>query len=206
MDRTNWKLGQININLLILGIAYKGIAFPVLWLFLPKQGNSNTAERIELLERFLGIFDLSKIAYLVADREFVGKAWFAYLRSHQIRLRVRIKQDTLIANAQGLEVNAWTLFRDLKVGEARVLSGARRLWGCELYAAGMKLEDGDFLIVVSSDSPNTILEDYAHRWEIETLFVRFKKLSSDPLKASSVTASTFWPFYSNGEIFGVKKR
>ncbi len=34
----------------------------------------------------------------------------------------------------------------------------------------MKLEDGDFLIVVSSDSPTTILEDYANRWEIETLF------------------------------------
>ena len=73
LDRTNWKFGQVNINLLILGIAYKGIAFPVLWLFLSKQGNSNTAERIELLERFLGIFGLSKIAYLVADREFVGK-------------------------------------------------------------------------------------------------------------------------------------
>jgi hypothetical protein len=238
LDRTNWKFGQVNINLLILGIAYKGIAFPVLWSFLPKPGNSNTAERIELLERFLRLFGLPKIAYLVADREFVGKAWFAYLRSRQIRLRIRIKQDTLIANAQGAEVNAWTLFRDLKVGEARGLSGARRLWGCELYAAGMKLEDGDFLIVVSSDSPNTILEDYANRWEIETLFgclktrgfcfedthltegerinkliallalaftwahltgewlaqhqpIRFKKLSSDPSKASFVTASTF---------------
>jgi hypothetical protein len=126
-------------------------------LCLPKQGNSNTAERIELLERFLGIFDRAKIAYLVAERELVGKAWFAYLRSRQIRWRVRSKPDTLIANAQGLEVNAWTLFRDLKVGEVRVLSGARRLWGCELYAAGMKLEDGDFLIVVSSDSPNPTL-------------------------------------------------
>jgi hypothetical protein len=62
MDRTNWKFGQININLLILGIAYKGIAFPVLWLFLPKQGNSNRAERIELIERFLDIFGGDKVA------------------------------------------------------------------------------------------------------------------------------------------------
>jgi Transposase DDE domain len=237
LDRTNWKFGLVNINLLILGVAYKGIAFPVLWLFLPKQGNSNTAERIKLLEQFLGIFGLHKIAYVVADREFVGKAWFAYLRSCRIRFRIRIKQDTLLANARGLEVNAWTLFRDLKAGEVRVLSGTRRMWGCDLYAAGMKLEDGDFLIVVSSDSPTTILEDYANRWEIETLFgclktrgfrfedthlsegerinklvallalaftwahltgewlaqhqpIRFKKLSSDPSKASSATGST----------------
>ena len=170
MDRTNWKFGQININLLILGIAYQGIAFPVLWLSLPKQGNSNTAERIELIERFLGIFGWDKVAYLVADREFVGKAWFAYLRSRQIRLRIRVKQNTLLANARGVEVNAWTLFRDLKPGEARLLSGTRRVWGCDLYVGGMKLEDGDFLIVVSSDSPTTILEDYANRWKIETLF------------------------------------
>jgi hypothetical protein len=170
MDRINWKFGQSNINLLILGIAYKGIAFPVLWRFLPKQGNSNTAERIELLERFLGIFDRSKIAYLVADREFVGKAWFAYLRSRPIRLRIRIKQDTLLTNAHGVEVNAWTLFRDLKPSEARLLSATRRVWGGEVYVVGMKLEDGDFLIVVGSDSPTTILEDYANRWEIETLF------------------------------------
>jgi hypothetical protein len=142
----------------------------VLWLFPPKQGNSNTAERIELIERFLGIFGWDKGAYLVADREFVGKAWFASLRSRQVRLRIRIKQDTLLANARGLEVKAWTLFRDRKPGEARLLSGTRRVWGCDLYVVGMKLEDGDFLIVVSSDSPTTILEDYANRWEIETLF------------------------------------
>jgi hypothetical protein len=237
MDRTNWKFGQSNINLLILGIAYKGIAFPVLWLFLPKQGNSNTAERVELIERFLDIVGWDKVAYLVADREFVGKAWFAYLRSRQIRLRIRIKQDTLLTNARGVEVNAWTVFRDLKPGEARLLSGTRRVWGCELYVVGMKLEDGGFLIVVSSDSPTTILEDYANRWEIETLFgclktrgfrfedthlsegerinkrvalwalaftwayltgewlaqhqpIHFKKLYSDPSKASSVTGST----------------
>jgi hypothetical protein len=170
LDRTNWKFGRVNINLLMVGIAYKGTAFPVLWSFLPKQGNSNTAERIELLERFIGIFGLTKIAYLVADREFVGKAWFAYLRSRPIRFRIRIKQDTLMANAQGLEINAWVLFRDLKPGEARLLSGTRRIWSGDLYAVGMKLEEGDFLIVVSSDSPSTTLEDYANRWEIETLF------------------------------------
>lgn len=29
MDRTNWKLGKTNINILVLGAAYKGIAFPI---------------------------------------------------------------------------------------------------------------------------------------------------------------------------------
>jgi len=46
MDRTNWKLGKVDINILVLGIAYKGIAFPIFWMLLPKKGNSNTNERI----------------------------------------------------------------------------------------------------------------------------------------------------------------
>jgi hypothetical protein len=170
LDRTNWKFGKVDINILMLGIASKGIAFPVLWSFLAKAGNSNTSERIELLERFIALFGIEKLAYLVADREFVGKGWFAYLRSRSIRLRIRIKRDTLIGNAQGLAVNAWMLFRGLKPGEARLLSGTRHIWGCDLYVVGLKLESGDFLIVVGSDSPSTLLEDYAQRWEIETWF------------------------------------
>lgn len=29
MDRTNWKFGKANINILVLGVAYRGIAFPI---------------------------------------------------------------------------------------------------------------------------------------------------------------------------------
>ncbi|MFN2456559.1 MAG: hypothetical protein ABR577_20410, partial [Pyrinomonadaceae bacterium] len=31
LDRTNWQLGQTPLNLLVLGIAYKGVAIPILW-------------------------------------------------------------------------------------------------------------------------------------------------------------------------------
>jgi len=30
----NWKLGKSNINLLVLGVAYKGMPTPLLWDFL----------------------------------------------------------------------------------------------------------------------------------------------------------------------------
>ena len=46
IDRTNWKFGKFDINILTLGIAYMGAAFPILWILLPKRGNSNTEERI----------------------------------------------------------------------------------------------------------------------------------------------------------------
>ena len=41
MDRTDWKFGEFNINILMLGITYKGIAFPLIFSLLPKRGNSN---------------------------------------------------------------------------------------------------------------------------------------------------------------------
>lgn len=49
LDRTNWKWGVANINILMLAIVYKGTAIPVYWILLDKRGNSNTRERIALM-------------------------------------------------------------------------------------------------------------------------------------------------------------
>ena len=48
MDRTNWQFGKTDINFLVLGVAYRGIALPLFWSVLGKAGNSNTAERVAL--------------------------------------------------------------------------------------------------------------------------------------------------------------
>ena len=49
LDRTNWKFGPKNINILMLGVSYKNVAFPLMFLMLDKRGNSHTKERIELV-------------------------------------------------------------------------------------------------------------------------------------------------------------
>jgi hypothetical protein len=36
MDRTNWKWGKADINILTLGIAFKGIAVPIYWELLDR--------------------------------------------------------------------------------------------------------------------------------------------------------------------------
>jgi hypothetical protein len=53
MDRTNWKFGDKNINILMLGVSYKNVAFPILFTMLDKKGNSNTSERIALVQDFI---------------------------------------------------------------------------------------------------------------------------------------------------------
>ena len=90
LDRTNWKCGHVNINYLVLGIVYRGSAFPILWVALDKKGNSNTQERIALMNRFLAIFGSQMIACLFADREFIGTKWFGYLIENKIKFVIRI--------------------------------------------------------------------------------------------------------------------
>lgn len=78
MDRTNWKFGEFNINILTLGITYKGIAFPLLFSLLDKRGNSNWDERRDIMERFIRLLDMTAstalwpIASLSARNGLVG--------------------------------------------------------------------------------------------------------------------------------------
>ena len=76
LDRTNWKYGDSNINYLVLAIVYCGSSTPLLWVALSKRGNSNTKERIDLMNRFIALFGTQTIGCLFADREFIGIQWF----------------------------------------------------------------------------------------------------------------------------------
>lgn len=170
LDRTNWKLGKQNINPLVLGIVHLGVAFPIIWTTFSKRGNSNVNERIELTERFIKIFGAEKIKCLFGDREFIGGAWFAFLLKNGIHFIMRIKENFMITNAKGVPVPAKTLFRDLKVGEYRILKGLRTVNGQPVYVVGMLLPNGEYLIPATDRKPETALEDYKKRWGIETLF------------------------------------
>jgi hypothetical protein len=59
MDRTNWQYGNKDINILMVGAVYKGIAIPIVWEILDKRGNSNTAERINIINRIISYHSLS---------------------------------------------------------------------------------------------------------------------------------------------------
>ena len=85
IDRTNWKFGEIDINIFMLGVVYHGVAFPLLFIMLPKRGNSNSSERINLIRSYIELFGISTIDCIVADREFVGKDWIAFLNNNNLR-------------------------------------------------------------------------------------------------------------------------
>ena len=56
MDRTNWRWGKSDINILMLGIIFKGTAIPIYWMLLDKRGNSDTPERMALIQTFIDHF------------------------------------------------------------------------------------------------------------------------------------------------------
>ncbi len=170
MDRTNWKIGKININILVIGVAHMGIAFPLIWATLEKRGNSNTTERIQLIEKFINIFGVERIGALTADREFIGYEWFSWLITKGIPFRIRIKENFKVISSKGKKVAIKTLFRNLRIKESRILKGKRLICGVSLYIVGMKLPDGEFLIIVTGSDSENAISDYKKRWEIETFF------------------------------------
>ncbi len=48
MDRTDWKFGSLHINILVLAINYKGLAFPMIFKVLPKAGKLILLNELEL--------------------------------------------------------------------------------------------------------------------------------------------------------------
>ena len=174
IDRTDWQFGKTVFNVLTLGVVHHGVAFPLVWMMLDKKGNSNTRERCELWNRFLEIFAARKIDFLTADREFVGEDWFDYLLCDPCtHFRIRIRKNTLLDDGQK-QLRADVCFQDLQVGQSKVLSNRRQIWGHSLYIAAMRLDDGDLLIVATDHNPDTAIADYAKRWAIESLFGCFK--------------------------------
>lgn len=174
LDRTNWKWGKKNLNILTLGVVYRGIAIPILWEVLDKQGNSNQGERITLMQQFINQFGQHNISGLLGDREFIGKKWWAWLSNNSIPYLVRVKKNQKIIDAQNQERTVSSLFSDLKVNKIRVLRKPRWMSDQWVWLSGMKLESGELLILAGNQYFKKPMTVYGYRWEIETLFQSLK--------------------------------
>lgn len=179
MDRTNWKFGETNINILAIGIVYKGVAFPLLFEMMNKFGNSNTQERINLLDRYGSLFGFETIESLVADREFVGSEWLDYLNLHKIPYHIRIRENfDVILPRNNSKVKASWLFNNLKINQYNhypKIVFINKI-ACYLSASVIKSKNGkpEFQFLISFKNPNKSVECYKRRWQIETMFKALK--------------------------------
>ena len=173
LDRTNWKYGKTNINILVLAVAVKGVAIPVFWKMLDKQGNSNTKERKDLMDRFLNVFGKESIKCITADREFKGGKWLKYLKEKEIPFCLRIPVNTKVNNRfRNKKLPVKRLFC-LQNGESMVLNTPRKVWGETVKLACFR-SSNDWVIIICNESPELALKNYQERWMIETLFQALK--------------------------------
>lgn len=207
MDRTNWKFGATHINLLVVGVVIKGMSIPICWMALPqknKRGNSNTNQRIEIMQQVLSIIPATKIDVMTMDREFTGGRWLEWLDDQGVGFIVRIKKSHKL-NGVGAQ-------------EYRALPYSQRtpkvsIWGLDLYFGSKSINRGrdPYLFVVSNKYESAkALRMYKKRWSIELLFSHLKKRGfnledthmTDPRKLESlfgVVTMSFFITYGWGE-------
>jgi len=179
LDRTNWKFGSTNINILALAIVYQGVAFPLMFTMLPKFGNSSTNERIALMQRYIALFGKDSIDCLLADREFVGKHWLDYLNFNHIRYHIRIRENFWVTIPRnGHTVKAAWLFKHLTINQQSHYNRIVNIKGQLCYLSGSKVKNKkgvpELQIIVSFNIPEQAQTLYKDRWQIETAFRAMK--------------------------------
>ena len=132
---------------LMLNIAYKGVAVPLLWTFLANRSNSYAHQTKALLHRFQRIFSNQNIAYVNADREFIGKDWLSYLVQKSIPFCIRIRECDHLYDGQS-SLSPKVVFSNLQVGEIQILSKPRGIAGIWAFVVATRLVDGKLLVLI----------------------------------------------------------
>jgi hypothetical protein len=180
LDRTNWKIGSKDVNILVLAIVTRRFRVPLLWTLIPHQGNSDTCQRIALMRRYLTLFGAASIECLLADREFIGARWMDFLNQNDIPFVIRLKEDMTLTLGNG---QTWSLKTLLRRRRARSIAATfeGRLNGeggatkQPLHIAAKRLADGQWLIVAANrQEAKQALNLYRRRWGIECLFADAK--------------------------------
>ena len=163
LDRTNWKYGQTDVNVLLLAVIWRGVAIPLLYELLPHGGGSHTEIRHTLMDDALCLLCAAEIRVLYADREFVGYDWIQGLACRGIPICVRLRSDTLMDD--------WTAkdwLSRLQTGTAGLLVEDTLVYGQPMNVVLTHTRDGESLIIASNaGAVTTIQTRYRRRFLIE---------------------------------------
>jgi hypothetical protein len=171
LDRTQWAIGRVEVNYLVLAAVTRRKRVPLFWTLLPHRGNSSTADRIALMQRYFALFPAASIRILLGDREFIGVDWLKYLNDYNIPFAIRLREDLRVTDAAGHDLTLAArlrLARRSRTFRARI--GAREEADGPLLNLAAKHIGDEWLIVCSNRPARAALDLYRRRWAIECLF------------------------------------
>jgi len=120
---------------------------------------------------------------LLADREFIGKDWFAWLDQHGIAPCIRLPASATIGSSR---FPIWAAFKKLEPGEIRFYHRAIKVYGVSLRVAATKNNAGETLYLAYRGWAKKNLNRYAQRWQTERTFGSLKVRGFD-LERTGVT-------------------
>jgi len=188
MDRTEWHFGARTINLLVVGYLESGITVPLVWQELEKAGATNEEERIALMKRLLPLVEPRRVEAFVADREFIGEQFFAWLCRQHFRFVIRIRKNArLYHRGRRTTQRAGDVFAQLTEGSEQRLRDRHLVYGTHLYVVAARRGEDPWILVTNA-RPAQARALYRQRWSVETMFAAMKSRGFD-LEATHLTAS-----------------
>lgn len=173
IDRTNWQFGEKNLNFFVAAIVLGNISIPLSWILLDKKGNSSTDERKVLIEEVLKIIPKEKIEVILADREFVGEQWLAFLQEEKdIPFAIRVKKSEQIIDEKGKKTKLKAYFSSMKTGQFRTAS--TKLYKIPINLTCLQLEKEQLFLASNVFLGQEALLAYKQRWSIERSFKSLK--------------------------------
>jgi len=178
MDGTSWTIGEVEVHYLVLSVLVGSVAVPIYWVQLEKIGASNQEERKAMFEAALGLFDLKGMT-LLADREYIGKNWFKFLKNKHIHFVIRLRlcdyfDEVNTAKGKNYERMLAKCSQKCKLVKKQISLDAMVYTIVMLPNPKAVAEEPTLIFLTTLPNAQKAAHLYAKRWKIECLFRHLK--------------------------------
>lgn len=178
MDGTSWKFGQTEIHYLVLSVLAGNVAVPIYWTQLAKLGASSQEERKQMINEALSIFDLAGMT-LLADREYIGKEWFKFLKDKGLNFVVRMKWGDYEQDVNAFRGRSYQAMH-LRCRQKKKLVSKHIELDYTAYTLVMMpnpkpgADEAVMIFLTTLSSARYAADYYRKRWKIECMFKHLK--------------------------------